>query len=351
VLALTPFRSLSVAMVKGFYRDKVTLFFTFLFPLMFLIVFGLIFRDAGSDKIKVGVVGDGPVIAALDETGALELDRQPSLDAAVQKVKDGDLPAMVAEQGDTVTLRFAASDQTQAGTVRGIVTGVVGYVNQAATGQPPKYRVEANQVEDSSLKPIQYLTPGIMSWGVAVTAVFGAALTLVSWRKKQVLRRIRLAPVTVSTVLTARIVVTLGVAVIQALVFVAVGLLPIFGLKLTGTWWMAIPVFVLGVTAFFAIGMLVGSFAKTEEAATASANIVVLPMAFLSGTFFPIDAAPPWLRTVSKVFPLRHMNDGITDFMVRGKSASALLTPCLVLVGFTLVLGLISARVFQWEDS
>jgi ABC-2 type transport system permease protein len=37
--------------------------------------------------------------------------------------------------------------------------------------------------------------------------------------------------------------------------------------------------------------------------------------------------------------------------MVRGKPASALLTPCLVLIGFTLVLGLISARVFQWEES
>ena len=348
---MTAFRSLATAMVKGFYRDRVLLFFTFVFPLMFLVVFGLIFRDAGSDKIKIGVVGDGPVIAALDETGALEFDRINSVDDAVRKVKDGDLPAMIAEQGDTVMFRFAASDQAQAGTLRGIVTGVVGYVNQNATGQPPKYRVEANQVEDSSLKPIQYLTPGIMSWGVAVTAVFGAALTLVNWRKKQVLRRLQLAPVTVSTVLTARIVVTLAVAVLQALVFIAIGLLPIFGLQLTGTWWMAIPVFLLGVTAFFAIGMLVGSFAKTEEAATATANIVVLPMAFLSGTFFPIDAAPPWLRTVSNVFPLRHMNDGIMDFLVRGKAASALLVPCLVLIGFTLVLGLISARVFQWDES
>lgn len=348
---MTAFKSLATAMVKGFYRDRVTLFFTFVFPLMFLVVFGLIFRDAGADKIKIGVVGDGPVIAALDETGVLELDRLGTVEDAVQKVKDGDLPAMVAEQGDTITFRFAASDQTQAGTVRGIVTGVVGYVNQNATGQPPKYRVEANQVEDSSLKPIQFLTPGIMSWGVAVTAVFGAALTLVNWRKKQVLRRLRLAPVAVSTVLTARIVVTLGVAVIQALVFIGIGLLPVFGLQLKGTWWMAIPVFLLGVTAFFAVGMLVGSFAKTEEAATATANIVVLPMAFLSGTFFPIDAAPPWLRTVSNVFPLRHMNDGIMDFLVRGKAASALLTPCLVLIGFTLVLGLISARVFQWDES
>lgn len=348
---MTAFRSLSVAMLKGFYRDKATLFFTFVFPLLFLVVFGLIFRDAGSSKIKIGAVGDGPVLSALRDTGAVELERYGDVDSAVAKVRDGDLPAMVAERGTTITLRFAASDQAQAGTVRGLVGGVVSFVNQAATGQPPRFQVDAGQVEDSSLKAIQFLTPGIMSWGVATSAVFGAALTLVSWRRKQVLRRIRLAPVGVPALLTSRVLVTFGIAGGQALVFVLIALLPVFGLRLTGTWALAIPVFLLGVLAFFAIGMLVGAFAKTEEAATAAANIVVLPMAFLSGTFFPIDAAPPWLRTVSQAFPLRHMNDGMMDFLVRGKAASALLVPCAVLLGFTLVLGVIASRVFQWEDS
>jgi ABC-2 type transport system permease protein len=72
---------------------------------------------------------------------------------------------------------------------------------------------------------------------------------------------------------------------------------------------------------------------------------------FLSGTFFPIDVAPAWLRTVSKVLPLRHMNDAMMDFLVRGKDFSALLVPCAVLIGFTLVVGFIASRVFTWEDS
>lgn len=189
-----------------------------------------------------------------------------------------------------------------------------------------------------------------MSWGVAITAVFGAALTLVSWRRKQVLRRIRLAPVSAATVLTSRVVVTVGVAMVQAVVFVGIGLLPVFGLKLTGTWWLAIPVFLLGILAFFAIGMLVGAFCRTEEAASGAANIVTLPMGFLSGTFFPIDQAPGWMQTVSNALPLRHMNDGIMDFLVRGQGAEALLLPCVVLIGFTLVVGTIAAKVFQWED-
>ena len=346
----TAFKSLSTAMLKGFVRDKMSLFFMFFFPLMFLVVFGLLFRDAGQDKIKIAVIGDGPVVAALEKTGAVEVQRFDDEQAAVAKVKDGDLPAALVLRGNTVQLRFAASDQVAAGTVNGLVSGVVDQVNLGATGQPPAFTLQQQPVEDASLKPIQYLTPGILSWGISISAVFGAALTMVSWRKKQVLRRIRLAPVSAITVLTSRLTVSVGIAVVQAITFVLVALTPPFGLKLAGSWYLALPLLVLGTLAFFAIGMLVGAFCKTEEAASGAANILVLPMSFLSGTFFPIENAPGWLQAVSKALPLRHMNDGMLDVLVRGKGIEALLVPCSVLIAFTAVVGLLAAKLFRWED-
>ncbi|MFD9741712.1 ABC transporter permease [Umezawaea sp. NPDC059074] len=346
----TAFKSLSTAMLKGFIRDKMSLFFMFFFPLMFLVVFGLLFRDAGQDKIKIAVIGDGPVVAALEKTGAVEVQRFDDEQAAVAKVKDGDLPAALVLRGNTVQLRFAASDQVAAGTVNGLVSGVVDQVNLGATGQPPAFTLQQQPVEDASLKPIQYLTPGILSWGISISAVFGAALTMVSWRKKQVLRRIRLAPVSAITVLTSRLTVSVGIAVVQAITFVLVALTPPFGLKLAGSWYLALPLLVLGTLAFFAIGMLVGAFCKTEEAASGAANILVLPMSFLSGTFFPIENAPGWLQAVSKALPLRHMNDGMLDVLVRGKGIEALLVPCSVLIAFTAVVGLLAAKLFRWED-
>jgi len=173
---------------------------------------------------------------------------------------------------------------------------------------------------------------------------------MVSWRKKQVLRRIRLAPVSPITVLTSRLTVSVGIAVVQAITFVLVALTPPFGLKLAGSWYLALPLLVLGTLAFFAIGMLVGAFCKTEESASGAANILVLPMSFLSGTFFPIENAPGWLQAVSKALPLRHMNDGMLDVLVRGKGIEALLVPCSVLIAFTAVVGLLAAKLFRWED-
>lgn len=347
---LTPFQSLAIAAYKGFIRDKATLFFTFLFPLMFLVIFGLIFGNQGASKTVIGVVGDGPIAQTLSKLDAVELKHIDSAEDAAAQVKAGDIPAFFAENGTAVTVRFAASDQVKAGTVLGLLNGVVSQANVEATGQPPRFSLEAAQVEDVSLKPIQYLTPGLLSWAASIAAVFGAALTFVSWRKKQVLRRLQLAPVKPVTVLGSRIVVTLGVAVVQAAVFIGIALLPVFGLQLSGQWWLAIPLLLIGALAFFSIGMLVGAFCKTEEAASGAANIIILPMAFLSGSFFPVDGLPDWLKVVSNVFPMKHLNTGMTDVMVRGKGIEALYLPVGVLLAFTVVVGFIAAKVFKWED-
>lgn len=348
---MSAFTSLSSASLKGFFRDKVALFFSFAFPLMFIVIFGLIFSDSGTEKIEIGVVGQGPVISALESTGAFELKEFDNFQEAFQQVKDGDLPAVVAAEGNTVTLRYAASDQTAAGVVRGIVEGVVNDVNLRSSGATATFRVQAQQVEDSSLKPIQFIVPGMMAWGVALGAVFGSAFTLVNWRKKQVLRRLRAAPVSLIVVLGSRLVATLMIGMVQALVFIGVGTLPVFGLKLSGNWWMSIPILLLGIIAFFAVGLVIGSFCKTEEATSGVANAVIVPMAFLSGVFFPLDGAPSWMQNISNFMPLKHMNEGMSDFLVRGEGAQALVTPSLVLAGFTVLMMLLAAKLFNWDAS
>lgn len=85
--AAHPFVSLSRAAFKGFIRDKTTLFFTILFPLMFLVILGLLFGDAGSAKTKIGAVGEGPIITALAESGAVELVKVAGTAEAEEQVR------------------------------------------------------------------------------------------------------------------------------------------------------------------------------------------------------------------------------------------------------------------------
>ncbi len=341
---------LATAMLRGFFRDRTALFFTFFFPLMFLVLFGLIFGNTSTTKADIAVVGSGPIVSHLPGS-VLNVKHFDSAAKALAAVRAGDIPAVLIERGNNLTLRFAQSDAVQAATIQGIVGAVVDQSNVAATGQKPTFALRSSRVEDKSLKAIQFLTPGILSWGVATSAAFGAALTLVSWRKKQLLRRIRLSPAPVWTVLGARVGVSIVVALVQALVFVGVAVTPLFGLKLPGSVWLALPLLVAGTLSFLSIGLLVGAIAKTEEAASAMANFIVLPMAFLSGSFFNIDGAPLWLRAVSKVFPLRWMNDGMLDVIARGRGGTAILAPMGVLLGFAAVLTIIASRIFSWDEA
>ena len=79
------------------------------------------------------------------------------------------------------------------------------------------------------------------------------------------------------------------------------------------------------------------------------ANFFVLPMAFLSGSFFVLDGAPGWLQGVSLVMPLRHLNDGMLDVMVRGEGPGAAVQPIAILLGFAAVVTLVAVRLFRWD--
>ena len=351
---MTPTLSLSRAMFLGFLRDRMTLFWAVLFPLMFLVLFGGIFTDQSASKIEIGQVGE---VAALDEMPAeARRDLERSLDIekvtdeadALQQVRDGDLAAVVSEEGDRLILHFSQADQVSAARVTATFRGIVDAANLSVAGVQPTYGLERRQVEDESLETIQYVTPGLLGWAIAMSATFGAAVNLVNWRRTGLLRRLRLAPVRTPSVVLARVGVSLAVALGQTAIFLglAVGA---FGLQLTGAWPLAIVLVLAGTLAFLSIGLLAGSICRTEEGAVGLANFIVLPMAFLSGSFFALDGAPGWLQAISRLLPLRHLNDGMMDVMVRGMGIAAIWQPLLILLAFAAVCSFVAARLFRWD--
>ena len=125
----------------------------------------------------------------------LNIEQSDDLEAALEQVRAGDVDAAVEQQGSTVVVHFSAADPARAGTVQFTMREIVNGANLAASPTPARFTLDSVQVEDESLQPIQYLTPGLLGWAIATGAMFGAALTLVTWRQKKVLRRLRLSPV------------------------------------------------------------------------------------------------------------------------------------------------------------
>ncbi|WP_067482949.1 ABC transporter permease [Actinomadura hibisca] len=354
---MSGFKSLSRAMFLGFLRDRGALFFTVLFPLMFLVVFGGVFGGQTTSKVTVVQVGPAPVLERAMAHGGGELakvlrvERSDDLDGSVRKVKKGDADAVVQQQGNTLAVRFSAADQVKSGTVQGLMNSIVQASNQAASGKPPVYSLTSQRVEDESMTAIQFFTPSLLGWALASAGVFGASQTLVNWRTKGILRRLRLSPVPIPTVFGARVAVSLVVAMVQLALFLGVAQLPFFGLQLRDAWWMAIPLVLSGVLAFLAIGMVIGAWAKTQETAQTVTQAVVLPMAFLGGSFFPLDASPTWMRTLSYIFPLRYLNEGMLNVMGRGLGPASALPQIAILLGVAVVGALVAARLFRWDSA
>ncbi|ADD44767.1 ABC transporter permease [Stackebrandtia nassauensis] len=354
------FASLSKALFKGFVRDKVSVFFTIVFPLMFLVIFGALFSDSGSSSSTIIQVGK---VEALDGMKQADPDAYEKLfdvtksndqDAAIAAVEQGDADAVVRQDGEDVYVYYSAADQTRAAIVQASISGVVDAGNlhklTAAAPDVPVDAVKPEKVEDESLTTIQYLTPGLLGWAISISGVFGAAATLVDWRKNKILRRLRLAPVPIPSVIGARVGVSMVTSIVQMGIFVAVASIPFFGLQLTGYWWMAIPVLLVGTLAFLSIGMVVGAIAKTAEGASGLGNLIVMPMAFASGSFFPLDQSPVWLQTIAKISPLTYINEGLLSVMVRGNGPASVLAPMGMLLAFTVVFAALAWKLFKWDD-
>ncbi len=350
----SPFAAVALAITRGFLRDRTALFFAIVFPLMFLVLFGGILTDRGQPQVEMITVGDIAIFeqlppgakAAFDD--AFDVRPLGDLDAAIAEVRDGDADVAVVMEGRELVAHYTQTDQVKAAMTQGALAAFVNGANLAAAGAPPVVELRIEAVEDDSLETIQFVTPGLLGWAVAMSAAFGAAANLQGWRQSKLLRRLQLAPVAPGTIVGARVVVTVLISLAQMAIFLGLAT-GAFGLQLSGWWWLGIPLLVAGTLSFMALGLLSGALAKTQEGAVNMANFLVLPMAFLSGSFFPLDGAPQWLQMVSQALPLRHLNDAMLDVLVRGQGPEAIWIPLAILLGFAVVVTALAARLFRWD--
>jgi ABC-2 type transport system permease protein len=196
---------------------------------------------------------------------------------------------------------------------------------------------------------IAYVASGVLSWGVANAAVFGTAFTLMQWRRDDLLRLIRLTPTRLPSVLTARMLVTIAIAACQVGLFLAVAMLPFFGLQPSGSAPLLVPVLVAGVAAFLVIGALIGCFTDTPESAAAVSNLLMVPMAFLSGAFIPLQSMPGFIQDLSRALPLRYLTDAARAALSGEDVQSTVWVSSAVLLGFAAVGALVLLRVFRWS--
>jgi ABC-2 type transport system permease protein len=189
---------------------------------------------------------------------------------------------------------------------------------------------------------------GIIGYGAANTGFAGLALLLVARREMGFLKRIRSTPIPASVYLAAVLTSMVIVFVIQTIAVL------ILGKVLKNTPFPHDPfslllVILLGAAAFAAMGLGITSLLRSAEGSSAAVNVILLPMAFLSGAFGPTLHYPRVLRAIGDVLPLKYFVQLVYAVYLHGHPIWSRPGSIAVLAAWGAAGAVVALRRFRWE--
>ncbi len=372
------------ALEKRFMRDGTSLFFTFLFPLIFLLVFGAIFNNQ-TTSFDVAIINHSKSEfakqfveqAKANKDTTLKVKDVKDMQEAREKLKHSELSGIIELPADfgTVTLaqpgapqpgQGSAAGQTQArpsGTLRVLyakgseqsgntLTAIMGQIIDGINkgmGQPePPLKVAGQAVGDEQLKTFDYTFTGLLAFSLLSMGIFGLANQMPTEKQKGSYRRLRASPFTAGQLILAMGIHYTIVSLLSAAMMLVVGM-SVFHFNMRGDWLLAVSFLTLAALLMVGFGLLIGGWAKNENQSAPLGNLVAFPMMFLSGTFFPSFMFPEWLRTLSQFIPMTPVTDGLRLIMTEHASLGEVLPYAGAISLWMLVVYVAAIKLFRWE--
>jgi len=347
-------------------RNRQALFWTFFFPVLLMFLLGVVFGQSGSFTTKLAIVNQdhGPVAGALvsvfHRVDALEVSTVASEQKAVKSLRNGDYAAVLVlppglqqrlTDGTTgLPFYYDNTSLAQAGTVTMVTEQVVNGFAQQASGSRPRFELRSQGIASSSFNYISFLVPGVVAMALMTNGIYGVSGTFVAYRQRGVLRRLKATPMPLPSFIGSRVLVHLFLALIQAALVIAVGVVLFHVHMAAGPTLARMAVLALiGSGSFVSIGFFVAAISKNVEAAAALGQVIGTPMMFLSGIFFPMNNAPAWIQPIVKIMPLYYLANAMRDVMIKGFALWAVRWDVLILALVTGAFLLCSVRFFRWE--
>lgn len=358
---------LTISSLKIFLRNRQAIFFTLFMPVVIMGVFGLLGLDR-IPKAEVGLVLTSPptegtkqIVSRLKEVPVFTIHE--NIEPKERKaLEDGDRAVVFVVPGDliperpqgSVTGRIKAlvneGEQQQASTAISILNQMLDKTTLSIVQAPQMFAIDSEIVNSRNLKYFDFLLPGVVALAIMQMSVFSVAFVFADYKEKGILKRLLATPMKPYQFVTANVITRLLVAVVQAVILIAVGVL-LFNAHLIGSFWAVMLFVFIGAIVFLGLGFTISGFAHTVEAVPAIANLVVFPMLFLGGTFFPVSTMPEWLQKIVNFMPLTHLTNPLREIMTRGTPLSELTTDLYWLLGWALLLILAANFTFKFEGN
>ncbi len=357
---------------RRLFRDKMAIFFVFLFPLIFLFIFGGIFGRESEVSFNVALLnqsetefaktfvgnlkGEDSILKVKDDITsrerADEAMTQSQIDAIIIMPEDfGKVQPDRQYPSGTLEVVYSESNRQSGQTLTSILQGMFQSINQEFVGeQQQPFIVSAQSNGKEGLSSFDYLFPGLLGFTILGMGLFGPTNVFPRMKQRGVLRRYHTTSLKVWQFVLGNVISNSVGALLSVAFMIAIALtVPFFNLNFQGNILELALFIILGAGVIFGFGLAIGGWAKNENQAAPLSNLISFPMMFLSGTFFPRFLMPEWLQTISGFLPLTPFIDGARMILVEGQHLTGILPQIGMLAAWGVVIYFIAFKVFRWE--
>ena len=354
---------LTAANIKMIVRNRQSLFWAMAFPIIMLVVFGLI-SQGRTATTTIAVVDDARdaisqrLIEDIGGAGSFTVELREDAEAARQQIRDGDLDyLLLLPEGLEATARDAPPVRVSllydefnpdSLTVIRAVERFLDRLNLDMAGAQSRLTLAPEGVLAENQRFIDFLLPGIAIWGIMGFSIIGIATTMAGYREKKILRRMQATPLDVRTFFVAQVIAYLLLALVQASIILGVGALA-FNVRIAGNLFVIALVVLLGNIVFLNLGFIVGAYSKSVQAASGLGNLVVLPLLMFSGVFFPADALPGVVSGVVGFMPLAPMVDAMRGVTLQAKGLADFPQELAIIGAWLVATSLVAVKVFRFQ--
>lgn len=337
-----------------FLRNRQALFFTLFMPLFIMLIFGYIGFDKPS-TIDVGLVANAPsgpslqLMEQIKKFPNLTVHEGTLSDEQAQLNEGNRSLVLDIEDSQPIIAYVNASKAGEAQTVISILNQFISSATLQAAHVSPFLTIETREVNAHNLRYIEFLLPGLIALSVMQMSVFSVAFVFTQYKEKGILKRLLATPMKPIQFVAANAITRLIVSVLQAAIFIALGVL-LFKVHMVGSYPLLALCVVLGALMFLGLGFTISGFAKTTDAVPVFANLVVFPMMFLGGTFFAISNMPGWLQVIAKFLPLTYFSTSVRDIMTKGAGLADVWPNILGMVVWAVILITLATITFRFQE-
>lgn len=352
---------------RRFFRDRLALFFGIAFPLIFLFVFGSINSGSKSVSFHVAVLNNSQsafskefvnqlnrskvfkvddkitnIQAARDKMGKSQLDATIVLPDDFGKIKNGKYPTGQAQ------VLYTQNNNEAGQTLTTVLQQEFHGINAKFVKIAEPFSAAGKELNEKSLTQFDYTFAGLLGFSIIGLGIFGPVNVFPELKKQGILRRLHTTPLKVweyfvSTAISQAII---GLVSLSVMFAVAIS---VFHLKVVGNYFEISAFLVFSIVMILGLGLAIGGWASNERQAAPLSNIVVFPMLFLSGTFFPRFLMPEWLQGLSNYLPLTPVIDGVRLIVTEGKHLTEVGPQLGLMAIWVVIIYVLAFRVFRWE--